>query len=437
MKVDVEQVATCVRRLTVEIPTDRVNRELEAVYRNLQQRIKLPGFRPGRVPRRLLEHHYRQTVEQEVLQKLLPEALSEVLTKANLRAVGDPQIDQMTLTPGQPLRFVATTHIIPDFEVADYRHWQFERRIPLETDADIDVAVERVRERHAALHTVTGRPVQAEDFVIIDYQGFLDGRPLAGVQGTSVLVEVGARAYLVEIEQGLIGMVQGEEKTIVVQLPEDSGTPALAGKTVQFRVRIAEIKEKILPTLDDDFVREYEDADSLGALRERVRGELQEANRHTADDTLRREILARLVAENPVEVPEVLVNEQMVRSYLQLKRRETGRELTEADYQVDLESLRETFAGPALEAVRGQLILQHIGAAAGITVTPEEVDTEIVSLASRAAQNPEALKKALERNGSLSALEGSLRERKIFETIITTVQVTDKLVRVEPVAPTT
>jgi trigger factor len=231
-------------------------------------------------------------------------------------------------------------------------------------------------------------------------------------------------------------MVQGEEKTIPMQFPADSGTSALAGKTVQFWVRVAEIKEKILPVLDDDFARTYEDADSLGSLRERVRGEFEAANRRTADDALRREILARLVAENPLEVPEVLVNEQMVRSYLQLRRRETGRELTEADYQVDLESLRETFAGPALDAVRGQLILRRIGEAAGVTVTPEEVDAEVASLAARAAQNPEALKKAMERNGSLSALEAGLRERKIFETILANVQVTDKIVSVEPVAPT-
>src|SRR5262245_39586245 len=115
MKVEVEQVATCVGRLTVEVPAERVNRELEGLYRDLQRRVRLPGFRPGKAPRRILEQHYRHSVEQEVLQKLVPEALSEALIKESLLAVGDPQIDQMTLTKDQPLRFVATTQIIPSF----------------------------------------------------------------------------------------------------------------------------------------------------------------------------------------------------------------------------------------------------------------------------------------------------------------------------------
>jgi trigger factor len=428
MKVEVEQVATCVRRLTVEVPSERVNRELEALYRDLQRRVRVPGFRQGKVPRQLLERHYRQSVEQEVLQKLVPEALSEALIKESLRAVGDPQIDQMTLTKDQPLRFVATTQIIPPFELADYHSWQFERHIPAVKDADMAAALARIRERHAALQAVSGRPVQAGDFVIIDYQGFLDERPLHGGEGTGLTVEVGAGAFLPEIERGLVGLEQGAEKAIAVRFPDDHRDRVLAGQEVQFRVRVNEIKEKILPTLDDEFARANEDAESLEALQSRVRGELEEAARRGADEVLRREILARLVAANAIDVPEILVNEQMLRTYLHQKRQELGRELTEEDMQhIDLDGLRETLQEPALEAVRGQLILRRIGDDAGVTVTPEEVNAEVASLAARMAQNPEALKKAMERNGSLGTLEASLYERKIFEIIFANVQVADKI----------
>jgi trigger factor len=435
MKIDVEQIATCVRRLTIEIPADRVNRELESVYKDLQRRVKIPGFRPGKVPRRILENQYRPSVEQEVIHKLVPEALSEAIIKESLRAVGEPQIDQITLTKDQPLRFVATTQIIPDFTLGDYHGWQFERRIPVVSEADIDQAIERLRERHAILETVTERLVQSGDFVLVDYQGHVHGRPLPQAEGANVLIEVGAGAFLPEIEQGLIGMAQGEERTIPIQFSADAHDPAIAGRTVEFQVRASEIKQKILPDVNDDFARAYEGVETVSALRERVREELERAALQHADEVLRREIVAKLVAENALDVPDAWVNEQMLRLYLRHRRQETGRELTEADYPTELESLRETYAAPALEAARGQLILHHIGEEAGITVAPEELDAEIATIASRAAQNPEALKRAMERNGSLKALETTLRERKIFQRILANVQITDKIVSEKITAP--
>jgi trigger factor len=435
MKIDVEQVATCVRRLTIEIPADRVHQELERVYKSLQRRVKIPGFRPGKIPRRILENQYRPSVEQEVLQTLIPEALSEAFMKESLRPVGEPHIENVSLTQDQPLRFVATTQVIPAFTVGDYHSWQFERRIPVVLDADVERAVDRLRERHAVLETVTGRPVQSGDFVIVDYTGVLQGRPLPQATGTNTLVEVGAGRFLPEIEHGLIGMVQGEEKTIPVQFSEDFRDAAIAGKVVEFQVRASEIKQKVLPEVDDEFARAYENVDTMAALRERLHGELEKVAVQQADEVLQRDILTKLVAENAIDVPDVLVDEQMLRLYLRYKRQEIGRELTEADYPSDLDSLRETFAAPALEAVRGQLLLHHLGEEAGITVAPEELEAEITMLASRAAQNPEALKHAMQRNGSLSTLEANLRERKIFAKILANVQITDKIVSEKTTAP--
>jgi trigger factor len=211
----------------------------------------------------------------------------------------------------------------------------------------------------------------------------------------------------------------------------------MAGKVVEFQVRVSEIKKKVLPEVDDDFARAYENVETMTALRERLRGELEKVVRQQADEILQRDILTKLVAENSIDVPDVLVDEQMLRLYLRYKRQETGRELTEADYPPDLDSLRETFAAPALEAVRGQLLLHHIGEEAGITVAREELEAEITTLASRAAQNPEALKQAMERNGSLQAFEANLRERKIFEKILANVQITDKIVSGETAASET
>lgn len=437
MKIDVEQTAPCVRRLTIEIPAESVNRELDTTYKNLQKRVRLPGFRPGKVPLRILEKQYRHAAEQEVLQKLVPGALSEALTQENLRAVGEPQIDQMHLVRGQPLQFVSTVQIVPEFEVSDYRGWEFERRIPEVSEVHIDEALERLRERHAALQTVEGRPVQAGDVAIINYQGFLHERPVPGMEQKGVVIEVGDGRFLPDLEQGLIGMEEGQEKAILLHFSDDHQDDTLAGRAVECRVQVTEIKEKVLPELDDEFAREYEEAESLAALRERVRDDLEHAARQQADDVLRSEILARLVAENPIEIPERLVQDQMRHMLARRVRQETGREITEAELQVDPDELREVLGEPALEAVRGQLILQRLGEVAEIAVEPAEVEAEVAALAERTAQNPEALKQIMHRNGTLGALEAGLRERKTFDALIAEMHIVDKTVSAQDTASTT
>jgi trigger factor len=425
MKVEIEHVATCVRRLTIEVPADKVNHEFSAIYNDLQQRVRMPGFRQGKVPRRLLESHYHQSVEQEVLRKLVPEALSEVLIKENVASVGEPQIDQIALVKGQPLRFVATTQVIPDFTLTDYQGWQFVRRLPEVTEGQIDQVLENMRERQAILQTVEGRAVREGDEIILDYTGSLDGQPIPGFTGTKVSIEVGGGQTFPEIEQGLIGMEAGSEKVIPVHFPEDFRNAAVAGKVGQCRVVVTEIKEKHLPDLDDDFARGiYDDVDSLAALRIKVGQELEKVARQRADAVVQQEILKQLVAAHPIEVPEVLLNEELRRAYLQHKRQE-NQELTEADYYVAPESLRELFGEQALESVRGQLILRHIAAAAEITVDATEVEAEVAALAARTAQNPEALKRTMERNGTLRALEASLLEAKVFAKVMADMHIAD------------
>ena len=425
MKVEVEQTKPCERRLTIEMPAERVQREMNAIYGGLQKRVKVPGFRQGKVPRSILENHYHHSVEQEILQKLIPEALSEAMTQENLQAVGEPQIDHVDLAKDRPFQFVATTQIIPEIVLSDYSSWTFTRQVPPVTDEQLEQAMQQLRERHAELRTVSGRAVREHDFVIANYQGSFEGSDIPAIHGTNATLEVGAGQVLPEIEQGVVGMMEGEEKNIPITLPEDYRDAALAGKIIEIRLTVVELKEKVLPDLDDEFARAYEDADSLDFLRERLRSDVETAIGERADTEVRADILKRLVDENAFDVPEVLVHDQMRRAYLQGMHAVKGGQLDEADFNVDVAALDETFSTQAREVVRGQLILRHIGAQAGITVTPEEVDAEIARLASRIAQNPEALKQTLQRNGTLNGIESGLRDDKIFAAILADVQVSD------------
>ena len=429
MKVDVEQVESCVRRLTIEVPAEQVGREFSARYRDLQRRVKIPGFRPGKVPRRILENHYRQAVEQDIMQELVPAVLTDAMTQEGIEPLGHPHLDEVNIQQGEPLRLVATAQVLPEFEVGeDYRDWQFERRIMQIEASHIDQHLEQLRERHAELHTVEGRAIVEGDHVMIDYQAMLDGEPMPGGDGTNVPLEVGGGRFIPEIEQGLVGLQQGDETSIPVSFAEDHREARLAGQTLDFQVSVVEIKEKILPALDDDFAQSYEDADTLEALRERARNELEEGARKAADDALRREFLAKLVAANPIDVPDVLVQEQLRQLYLYQRRMETGGALTEADMEVDVEPLRDVFGEEALESIRGQVILNRLETQFGVEVGEEAVDAEVASMAERIAQNADALKQQLERSGGLNSIRGRLREDQVFQKLLETVQVTDRVV---------
>ncbi len=435
MKVDVEQVETCVRRLTIEVPADRVGREFSSIYRDLQRRVKIPGFRPGKVPRRILENQYRHSVEQEVLQHLVPDVLSEAMTQEGIEPIGQPQIDQVDIQQGQPLRLTATAQVLPQFEVSDYRDWQFERRIVKIEPSHIDQHLERLRERHAELHTVSERPIAMGDHVIVNYESLLNGKPLENGSGTNMSLAVGEGMFLPEIEEGLIGLEQGAVKAIPVAFGDDHRDATLAGQTVEFQVTVVEIKEKVLPELDDDFAQSYEDEDTLEALRERSNSELEEAARRDADNALHRELLSKLVEVNPIEVPDVLVQSQMRQMYLQQRRMETGQEPTQDDMHMDAEPLRDVYGEQALEAVRGQVLLHRLEEELGVSVTSEDVDAEIEEMASRMAQNAGALKQTLERSGGLDTIRGRIQERRVFQALIDTMQITDKVVSEAELAP--
>ena len=432
MKVEVEQTNPCERRLTIEMPAERVQQEMNAIYGGLQKRVKIPGFRQGRVPRSILERHYRHSVEQEILQKLIPEALSEAMTQESLQAVGEPQIDRVDFAKDRSLQFVATTQIIPEIVLSDYSSWTFTRHVPPVTDEQLEQAMQQLRERHAELRTVSGRAVREHDFVIATYQGSFEGADIPAIHGINATLEVSAGQVLPEIEQGVVGMMEGEERQIPITLPADYRDPDLAGKTIEIRLTVVELKEKVLPDLDDEFARAYEDADSLDLLWQRLRSDVETAIDERADVEVRGDVLKRLVDENTFDVPEVLVHDQMRRAYLQGVRAARGGQLDEADFNVDVAALDETFSAQAREVVRGQLILRHIGTRAGIAVTPDEVDAEVARLASRMAQNPEALKQALQRNGTLGGIENGLRDDKIFAAILADVQVTDSTAEREP-----
>jgi trigger factor len=250
MKVAVEEIESCKRKLAVEAPVDVVTQEWERAYGRVQKRASLPGFRRGHVPRSLVKLHFADDVRREVAEHLIPDVYRRALTEARIDPVNEPDLQDLTLEEGSPLSFTAVVEVKPAIELGDYRGVEVQHAPTPITDAEIDETLERMREQHAQFNSVE-RPAAAGDLVVVDYTLAPQDHEPTTANGYHFLV--GSGTVLPEIDAAVVGMSAGEQREVSLQFAEDHRMESLRGKTGTASLKLGEVKEKILPALDDEF----------------------------------------------------------------------------------------------------------------------------------------------------------------------------------------
>jgi trigger factor len=400
------------RRLEIRVPAARVTQETDAAYRRLGGRVQIAGFRRGKVPRRVLEERYADDVRTDVVRHLVEETCAEAVRENSLAVVASPEVLEHGLTDDGMLRYVAVVEVRPTFELGEYKGLAVARKISRVEESHVDAMVNRLRERLAVLSTEEERVnVAAGDVIEFDMAATSEGRPVEKASGTGVKMEVGAGRFPEDLEKGIVGVTRGIETPIDVQFSADQGDPELAGKLVRFAVTVRAIKNKILPTVDDDFVKDlgWEGCETVEQLRTKIRTDLEAHALRDADQQMRGELLGRLVESHAFDVPESLVNRQMGA---------TLRDMGFSEIPEDkVDEIRAKLEPSATKQVRARFILEAIATAETLDVTREELEQEVRRQLLAAGAESEKLRQYYSSAGAVAGLRMDMLRQKALERL--------------------
>jgi trigger factor len=419
MKSEFVDVNETRKNLVVEIESDVVDAEIDKVSRDYSKAARIPGFRPGKVPAKVVRQRFRDQILHDVAHGLIPRAVDEALRERGVEPVDTPDIRDVVVEEGQPLKFTATFDTVPPIDPGDYSTIQLRRGDMQVSDTSVDQAIAGLRERSARYEPVEDRGITTGDSVLMDLV-----RTTAGEDGPTsdnhqnVTVDIGAPANPPGFDEQLAGLSAGETKTFDVQYPEDYAIKELAGTTVQYDVTVKAIRKRIVPELDDEFAKDLGEFDTLDALKARVRHDLEHEAKHEADRELRAELMKQLATRVRFEVPQALLEREIDRRVEEFVRRLIDQQIDPMKTNINWEEFRERQREAAAEAVRGALVLDEVARREAVSVSHEEVEAEIARYAERTGRTPAAVRARLEKEGGIGRLYSGLRRERAIDFLL-------------------
>jgi trigger factor len=418
MKTEFADVNETRKTVRVEISTDIVNAEIDRVAKDYSRKMRIPGFRLGKAPARVIKQRFRQQILHDVLHDLVPRAVDDALRERGVEAVDTPDVRDVNLQEGQPLTFTASFDTLPSFDPGDLSTIALRKpRVGIDDEA-VNGALQRLRDRAARFEAVEGRGVDHGDTVTLD----LVRRDAADAQGPAkedthgdVSIELGAKANPPGFDEQLLGLEPGASKSFTIRYPQDYTITELANTEVAYTVSVKSIKRRVLPELDDEFAKDLGEFDTLDALRARVREDLEHEARHAAERELRAELMKALATRLPFAVPESLVHREMDRRVEDFVRRLAEQQIDPRQAGIDWQAFRDSQRDVAREAIAAALVLDEITRREQLDPTDDEVEQEIARYAERAGRTPAAVRAALEKEGGLSRVRAGLRREKAIE----------------------
>ena len=414
MKVTVESLPDSQVLLNIEIDPERVESSLNDAYKRLAPRARVPGFRPGKAPRALVERHYgRETLLHEALDRLVPTVVSEAIEQEKLDIVDRPDLEIASL---DPVVVKATVPVRPTIELGDYRSIRVEQP-PIEVDpARVDESLESLRERYATVEPVE-RPIEEGDVIRADVRAEADGGELFSEEEAELTVTDEGLKTLPGLREKLIGLAAGARETFEVSIPEED-EQELAGVTITYTVHVKDVKARVLPELDDEFAKEVgEGFPTLQALRERVEGDIRSRLEREAENKLEEEALEKLVAQATIEYPPQLVEREVERMMVDQGAPDDRRSFERLLQRAGLNEaqVRGQFRPAAEERVRRSLVVSRLREMEGIAVAPEDVDAELARMTE--GPNGDQLRQIFDTETGRQALERSLLQQRLSERL--------------------
>jgi trigger factor len=411
MKTEFTDVSETQKTVTIEIPSTVVDAEIDRIARGYKQ-ARVPGFRPGKVPATIIKRRFRDQILHEVMHGLIPRAVEEALQERGIEPIDTPNVQDVALEEGQPLRFTAAIETIPPFDAGDLSTLTATRTGVAITEEAVEQALQRLRQRAAKSEPVESRPAADGDTLVVD----LVRQDASGPdRHEGVSIEIGGKANPPGFDEQLIGLTPGDEKSFTIHFPEDYAVTEMAGTDVEYSVKVKELRRQVLPDLDDEFAKDIGEFDSIGALRERVRNDLQAEAEENATRQLRAEVLKQLSQRITFELPVSLVEREIDRRLEEFARQLMQQNVDPTQAGVDWGQLREAQREPARASVASALVLDAVARREGLVVTEEDIDQEIERFAARAGRTAAALRAQFEKEGGIGRLAAGLRREKAID----------------------
>ena len=417
MKTKVEKLENSKLKLEIVVGEEEMKSGMDRAARELANKVKVPGFRKGKVPRTVIEARFgKGAILEEALDAILPEAYAKAIEEHGIDPLGNPEINIIEADPEKPLIFEATVQLEPEAALGQYKEVEAEKQEYTVSEEDINTQIERLRERHASMVTVEDRPVENGDHVVIDFKGFLDDEAFEGGSAEGYSLEIGSGSFIPGFEEQIVGAQVKEERDIKVTFPADYHAEHLADKEVIFKVTVHEIKQKVMPELDDEFAKTAGEFDTLQELKEDLKNNLEESISENIKRNFENAVLAKVVDGATVEIPEIMIEARVDRMLERMADDLKRQGLSMEDYQKYLnkteEELRVDMKPNAEREVRTELVLKAVAKAEGIEATDEDIDAEIARIAEIYSQEVDSVRGIFETQGTLPLIARDLQMKK-------------------------
>ncbi|ATF12371.1 trigger factor [Brevibacillus sp. HB1.2] len=415
--------------LTIEVDATQVDAALDQAFKKVVQKVQVPGFRKGKVPRKMFESRFGvESLYQDALDILLPTAYGQAVREAGIEPVDRPEVDVTQMEQGKNLIFKATVTVKPEVKLGDYKGLSIEDKDFSVTEESVDAELKRMQERHAELVAVEEGAAQTGDIAVIDFEGFQDGVAFEGGKAEDYSLELGSGTFIAGFEEQLAGLNIGEEKEITVTFPEEYHSPNLAGKEAVFQVKLNSLKRKNLPALDDEFAKDVSEFDTLEELKADTKKKLEEKTAQEKDQYVREQLVLKAAESAEIDLPAVMVEHELDQMVNEFGQRLQYQGMTlELYYQfsgMDESQLRDQLRADATSRVRTSLTLEAIGKAENIEATEEDVTAELEKLAGVYGRPADELRKIFSAQDGMAALYRDVQTRKTVDLLVAESKVT-------------
>ncbi len=429
MKVTVEDQSTVKKVLHIEISQEKVVGELNDAYAQLKKTAKIKGFRPGKAPRSVLQRLYGKDVNADVSGKLIQAAFMDALKETELKIVGSPQVDPPELKDQSPYAFDAVIEVHPEIADIEFKGLKLNKTVYNASDEEVDVQLKVLQKNLTKREKIAeNRPLAQGDVAVIDYEGFKDGKPFKPVEKTeNFTLKVGEGQIVKDLDDGLVGMQIDEHKEIEVTFPQDYYNKEMAGQNLVMQAKLNEIREEIIPDLDDEFARSISDKfDSLETLKQKIRENLEEGYEKRTEQELNEQVFQQLLEKTDFEVPDTLVKGELDHIISDAERSFQQSNRTLEDAGLTVEGLQEQYRPTAIKQVRRHMILSKIIEQESLSLSDEELDQGLQEMADMYQQPVEHLKSYYNQNQEgLQIFKHTLLEKKALNLIIENGQITE------------